>query len=558
MRVSSVLCLFLLLVLAAPGFAQDQTAQPPLVVFIEEPRNLQMASVTDNGPDGLTRLADIFRSLGARTEWLRLRDPLPDDTKVVVLVRPRRPLSTEYLARMWRIVGNGGSLLVALDPQGYLGTNTEAPGRNLDKLLTLDEGVSLKNGILLEPWFTNKSFNELFSTFSLGFNDPVPNSISEPLSTYNLPVGLWGARSLQVEPFGINSDAWALVDARPEYVEAATNIYPTRNNPNGEPFELNLDKDQQGQVIVAAIGENTSTASRVAMIGDGEFLQNGYGLSLSVDNGTPRFPGNYILTQRMAAWLLRLPADQYPALPSGMTWIALDGSISDWPENAPVTSDDPADASILSLNLQQVRAISNDSYLYMSVETVAQANPDAQIDLEFDTTGGGQPDTFVSMRPGHVFAQSGDQPAALIPDADMGIGDVIELRLPLRITGLTPRIVSLCLSSARELAFPQPPDCMESRITVGRINQVDPVPLHYSDDPIIAVQGDGQNRTNVRIAPLTTAKVLTTVPYGTPFAAIGRTANGQWIQVQDAAYVGWVAREVLFTPSNLDMLPITS
>ena len=192
MRVLSVLCLVLLLVLAAPGFAQDETAQSPLVVFVEEPRNLQMASVTDNGPDGLTRLADIFRSLGARTEWLRLRDPLPDDTKVVVLVRPRRPLTTEFLARLWRIVGNGGSLLVALEPQGYLATNTEAPGRGLDKLLTLDDGVSLMNGILIEPWFTNKSFNELYSTFSLGFNDPVPNSISEPLQHLQFAGGIMG------------------------------------------------------------------------------------------------------------------------------------------------------------------------------------------------------------------------------------------------------------------------------------------------------------------------------------------------------------------------------
>ena len=101
------------------------------------------------------------------------------------------------------------------------------------------------------------------------------------------------------------------------------------------------------------------------------------------------------------------------------------------------------------------------------------------------------------------------------------------------------------------------PTAWNRGLRVGRINQVDPVPLHYSDDPIIAVRGDGRSRVNVRNAPLTTAKVLTTVPYGTPFAAIGRTANGQWIEVQNAAYVGWIAREVLFTPGNFDSLPIT-
>ena len=236
MRVLKVLCLLLLLVLVAPGYAQDQTAQLPLVVFIEEPRDLQMASVTDNGPDGLTRLADIFRSLGARTEWKRLRDPLPDDTKVVVLVRPRRPLSSQYLARLWRATGNGGSLLVALEPQGYLGTNTEAPGKGLDKLITLDDGISLMNGILIEPWFTNKSFNDLFSTFSLGFSDPVPNLITDPLRTFELPVALWGARTLSVEPFGVDSAAWALADARPQYVEIGIEYLPNTHQPGRNPI----------------------------------------------------------------------------------------------------------------------------------------------------------------------------------------------------------------------------------------------------------------------------------------------------------------------------------
>lgn len=554
MRILSIICLILLLVSAVPGYAQVEPL--PLVVFIEEARALGMASVTDNGPDGVTRLAEIFRNLGARTIWIRLRDPVPEDARVIVLVRPRSALTTAFLARIWQQVGAGNSLLIALEPPGYLGARTETSGSGLDTLLTYDQGISLRNGILIEPWFNNESFRDLYSTFSLGYADPVPNPISEPLTRYELPVGLWGARPLGVEPFGVDSFAWALVDSLPEFVETATNIFPSRNN-DGEPVELNLDKDQQGQVHIAAFGENTEVGTRAAVIGDGEFLQNGYGLSLNASSGTPNFPANYIVTERLAAWLLRVPEDQYPALPSGFTWIALDGSVLDWQENAPVTTDDPADAAILSLNIQQLRAVYNDSYLYMTVETVSQANVEAQIDLELDSLGSGAADTIVSMQPGRVFAQTGDQPVEAVPDANMAIGDVIELRIPLRLAGLAPRVVSLCLSSGRELAFPQPPDCVESPIQVGRLNQTDPAPLRGGDFPVIAVRGDG-SRVNIRQAPSLTANVLRTVPYGTVYAAIGRSADDEWIQVQTAAYRGWVSRLVLFAEaSNLDSLPVT-
>ncbi len=123
MRKLSLLCLLSLLGVGALSFGAPSLAQgqalSPLVVFIEEPKSLITASVTDNGPDGLTRLAEVFQRLGARTKWVRLRDTLPEDTSVVVLVRPRRTLTPADLAWVWQRVGAGNSLLVALDPQGH-------------------------------------------------------------------------------------------------------------------------------------------------------------------------------------------------------------------------------------------------------------------------------------------------------------------------------------------------------------------------------------------------------------------------------------------------------
>ncbi|MFN8563215.1 MAG: hypothetical protein U0703_16745 [Anaerolineae bacterium] len=548
MRVLSILCLMLLLVTAAPGHAQ---VQAPLVVFVEEARTLVMASVTDNGPDGVTRLAEIFQSLGARTTWVRLDDPIPEDARVVVLVRPRGALTPAYLARIWLQVSAGNSLLVALEPPGYLGARTETPGSGLDRLLTYEQGISLLNGILVEPWFNNASFSDLYSTFSLGYADSVPNPISDPLRQYDLPVALWGARPLHVEPFGMDSFAWALVDASPEFVETATDIFPSRDNP-GAPIQLNLDKDMQGRVNIAAYGENTRSGARAAVLGDGEMLQNGYGLRRTT-SGEPVHPADYILAQRLAAWLLRLPQDQYPALPSGFTWIALDGSVSDWADNVPVTPDDPTDASILSLNIGQARAVYNDSYLYLTVETVSQANIESQIDLELGSADGGTGNTVVSMQPGRVYAQTGDQPVEVVPDADMSIGDVIELRLPLRLTGTPPNVVSLCLSSGRSLAFPQPPDCLDAPVQVGRIDQTDPAPVRAGDFRRRRARRWRQPHQRAPRAGDDSERD----PYRAlrdGFPAIGRSADGEWVQVQTAAYRGWVFRLTLFAvDSDLDL-----
>ncbi|MBK8025317.1 MAG: hypothetical protein IPK19_28995 [Chloroflexi bacterium] len=134
------------------------TDEMPHVVFIEEPRDLAMASVTDTGPDGLTRLADLFRDQGALVEWIRLRDDISADVDVIVLVRPRRALGAEDLARIWKQVGAGASLLVAVDPNGFQGGTTESERGGLSTLTTLDQGITLREGILIEPWFTHDSW----------------------------------------------------------------------------------------------------------------------------------------------------------------------------------------------------------------------------------------------------------------------------------------------------------------------------------------------------------------------------------------------------------------
>jgi len=72
------------------------------------------------------------------------------------------------------------------------------------------------------------------------------------------------------------------------------------------------------------LAKTTSWGSRVALLGDSEIVQNAYGLAQS-DAGVPLFAADYILTERLAAWLCacRRPVSR-AARPS--PWIALDGN----------------------------------------------------------------------------------------------------------------------------------------------------------------------------------------------------------------------------------------
>lgn len=550
LRFLSIVCIVFLLTVAPVG---AQTVARPLVVFVEEPGALQMSSLIDTGADGLSRLATLFNEMGADTQWLRLREPLPPETSVIVLVRPRRPLSPLHLAYIWQRVSQGTSLLLAVDPQGYLGTRYDRTNTGLDQILGSDLGVSLGDGILIEPWFTNESFKEPGATFSRGFIDPVPSPLTEPVVQYDLSVALWSARPLLVEPFGINNFGWSLVDANPTYVETATDIFPT-NNADGEPFQIDLDSDRQGIVPVVGVGENSVTNARVALFGDAEFVQNGYGLATLADTGTPQFPANYMIAQRTAAWLLHL--QDYPALPSGMTWIALDGEMRDWNPGISATPDSVDDGSLLPLNIQQVSAFRNDSYLYLAIQTAAPASPDAQIDLDFDTRGNADPDMLVSLVPGLVMAQDSDLEPVDVSDAAMAVGSVIEIRLPLRLTAAAPQLVGLCLSSARELAFPQPPDCMDVPISIDSVASADPAPQRDTTHPLVVVRGDERNRVNLRSAPNDEATVVTTIPLRSVFAAVGRNNRGNWLYIQDAAHAGWVAAATLYAPGDIDALPV--
>lgn len=537
------------LLAAAPIRAQDF----PLVVFVEEPGSLNMASVTDSGPDGLTRLAEIFQRLGAQTTFARLREPLPETADVIVLVSPRRPLPADYLARLWVQVERGAHLLVALDPSGQERANTETATGGLSRLLSLDYGLLLFNGLLMQPEYTYANIGDLDRTLLVAYPDPLAHPVAAPLVDYDIPVMTWGARHVGAELFGIDSEAYPLLYAEPLYAETDPRVFLTTDP---QPLTLNIGTDAQGRLTLAAIGMNSRTNTRVALLADGEMLQNGYGLArIPTAQGTsPLFPGNTILAERLAAWLLGVPEDQYLALPNGFTYLSIDGDSSDWDAALPATPQTNSIVNVLPLRIAQVRAFRNESFLYLLIETASMPDSEAQLELQFDSRGSGTPDVTLIADASGVYQSADDGTLTPISGARMAVDSVIEVRLPLRVTGISTRIPDMCLTTTRPLAFPTPPDCMETPVTVVNINARDPSALYLPAGVLASVVTN--DVANLRTGPGTNFNVLTSFRQGSVLTVIGRNESGDWFRVQNARYDGWMNETVLVISGDPQALPV--
>lgn len=520
--------------------------QSPLVIFMEE-NAYGIASITDTGPDGVSALAAIFQQLGARTGFVRLGEDIPAEAQVVVLIRTRRPLPAEALARLWTHLEAGNHLLLALDAPGHLAGNPDPQNGGLDRLLTWDYGITLLNGFMVSPTFTLTSITSLQGSLVEGNASATVHPIVEPLLRYDVPVRMWGARTLLAESLGVEGQALPLLNSV-GFAETNPRVF-RQDEP--EPLEVNIGSDPQGELFVGAVSHNTSTQSRIAVLGDSESLLNGYGLAGS----PPLHPGNHILAQRLAAWLLEIPLEEWPPLPSDFTWLEIDGDSTDWTTSATPLINENSDTTVLSFAIAQTRAFRDQDYLYLLVDTRGTPNLNAQLEIQLDMDVDGTSDIEIIADAGRVSVNSEDNLGQFVSDARFAIGASIELRLPLRVTGTSARITTVCLTSSVELAFPIS-DCTDNPISVSISPTQAPADLLLSEGLIVSV--NSSEMVNLRAEPSTNAAVLDTIRIGSLMRATGRNEAGDWILVQSARHRGWIAAFLLIATGDLQSLPIIS
>lgn len=539
----------LVLVLCVSFTGNAQMDGRPLVVFIVG-RSLSTASYVDTTAAGLSKLSEIISGYGAEIQLLEENKPIPKHASLVVIARPLRALSFRQAVYLWQHLRRGGNLLLMLDPEnfylGFANTNPQFTRSPLQTLITSDYGITMQNTFLVDPWFSQESIGKIRQVMSRVYPEVMPNPLTEPLITYELPVWVWGARSLRVEPFGLDDYASPFLYSDSSYGETNPGVFQIvrgrRLEPAGAPLELNLDQDVVGRLHIAAMSENTETGSRIILLGDSEIFTNGFGL-----DGTaffPTYPSNRILAQRMIGWLLELPVNQWGGLLYGYTWIAVDGEAADWANSSRPYTD--ADAA----GLRQIRTFHDDLYAYFLIET--DAVPDTNMLVSLTTDAG-----VVQVRSsGTVLdGRSADgREITAVPEAKLGIGTYIEVRVPLRV--LPDRITNVCISSSGLSAASNEPDCLDSALTLRSVNSR--APHDYSLSAGIVAEVQSAQTVNLRSGPGTDFEVIGVIPDGMVFAATGRNDDASWIQVKNSLYSGWMASFLLMPNGDFSSLPLAN
>lgn len=530
---------FLLLVMLAvpPALVlimRRPSPQPPLAVIgVVSDGDLQALSLDDDVPDGITIWASIFEELGAEVRFVRARDPIPADIDVLMLVRPRRRLSLELTINIWDYVLRGGSLVMALDPPSQVATEgMDAP---LPAISWQEYAVLLDNAMLVHNHTGKAVVGNYFETFFQVYADEfTPHPITATLDAYDVPVLTWGTRVVWPDPIGPNgSEAFPLLGVDIGYGERSANALNSRR---GEPVVMNMGVDYQGHLDMAGIGYDTEADNFIIAIGDSEMFQNEWGLGTDPDTGRPYFIGNYIFAQHLAAWLIGLPTTQWPDLPSGYTWISLDGFDSDWGDDAALTRDTVNEVTPPTADLSRIQAFRNDSYLYLMVQTGAPPTPATVLEIEADRDANGSVDSTLTLDATGVWW--GDQRVA---DAAVAFGGFIEARLPLRLVGVHARIKRLCLDGL---------DCVED-VAVAVVDQLDPAPTRLYGP---GVQVESFSDVNLRTAPGNYP--ITRLGDQTLLNVVGRDEAGEWLAVETARFEGWMATSVVRGDFDLAFLPV--
>lgn len=543
---------------ALPQIGRAQEGGAPLVVFIQGRRPLNTTGISNIGPEGLSKLADIFRDLGADVVYRNITEPLPENATAVVLARPMRAIGTVEAVHLWMYLEAGGNLLIALDPENTFLSSPSVRAANirsrigrgaLPELFDADYGIRPYDTLAAEPGFSASTVRTIQTMFSVAWADASPNPLTAPLQHYNVPIWVWGARHVRVEPFVIGGQALPLVYTDTAFGETNQGIFPTGTtalDAATAEVELNLDQDYTGRLNLGAVGTDPRTGARLAVLGDSEMIQNGFGL---VSSGpTPRYPGNRILAEQLAAWLLELPVDAWPGLPEGFSWITLDGDGGDWPARGPLSASDPAgDMPQPALDLQRVSGYADNRYVYLLLETAAAPDADTRVTIPL-ASGDGATRHVAASASGIVVEQAGS--ASLpVTDAAIGINAGVELRLPLRLFDEVLRI-TVCTESAADRAAR---DCLDQPFTVPYTPLLAPFDWALTNQRLATVYTNGG--VFIRTGPGTNESIAGTVYNGTTFAVLGRNADASWIQVQNGNYSGWMAAFLLTSNNDLMLLP---
>jgi ABC-type uncharacterized transport system involved in gliding motility auxiliary subunit len=236
-------------------------------------------SVSDQQPPGFFRARDLLMKQGYQVETRALsgKDTLPENTEVLILVSPQRPIPQEVQTRITRFVKSGGRLLLLIDPQ-----DTEV----LD-LFVAQWGISLGKGIVIDK----RDRLGRGSPTALLIRTFTTHDITED---FTVPILFPVARYIDFQ--AEQAPDWEFVSLATSSPESWAETNLTDTVP-----KLNPGEDVEGPLTIAGTltpktpSEKPDRDPAVVIVGNSAFASNAY----------LNYPGNTDFFLKTIAWLAK-------------------------------------------------------------------------------------------------------------------------------------------------------------------------------------------------------------------------------------------------------------
>ena len=142
-----------------------------------------------------------------------------------------------------------------------------------------------------------------------------------------------------------------------------------------------------------------------------------------------------------------------------------------------------------------------------------------------------------------------------VPDAAVVMGEAIEVRLPFRVVPTTGSLGKVCLVASGGDPAAQA-DCLAQSLPVPLVGTRAPFDASLNGQLLATVYTE--QGIFLRAGPSEDTAQVATLVNGVTLAAVGRTEDGSWIQVQDARRAGWIAAFLLTPNGDLSQLPVVA
>ncbi|MCA9886248.1 MAG: Gldg family protein, partial [Anaerolineae bacterium] len=285
--------------------------------------------------EGISRFAGLVSWMGANLYTLEWRKNIPADANLIVIAGPTSDFSDDQTARLWAYLMNGGRILLLTDAINTDGTNnrTFQSTRGLFQLTWSDLGIRNRSDIVSLPHDVRTV--DVTETDRDG-NITAEYSVESPLLDWMLTTDNFNGSHPILDGFVAEDTHFHFEDVRSIEVDASLQtfdvqplIYTTGSDYFGESdiqryldFGVSeydvLDDTPFGELILAASMEDNTTSARMILIGDSDFVRNGYGFQTSPSySGAFIYPDNVQFMMNAVAWLLeREPATYQFPLPA--------------------------------------------------------------------------------------------------------------------------------------------------------------------------------------------------------------------------------------------------